>query len=127
MTNIIQFTPRPAIPRDTPAPDKVPIPSDQPAPDNVTPIESAEVVDITPTTTGPCMCIQCKHRWVGTVQVRTTNLECPACGLMKGYREGPVTLPVGTTYWVCGCGGAVFYITDSSHVCLQCGDEAFLK
>lgn len=73
-----------------------------------------------PHNTGDCICLGCKHTWVGVTPVGIVDtLECPSCGLMKGTyaylceKEGP--------RWECNCGCQHFFIRPEGVMCVYCG------
>lgn len=59
-----------------------------------------------PTLQGEARCLACRHIWVAVVPTPAPdNLECPACGCMRGQFIHPV-FPVGDVgIWRCGCSG----------------------
>lgn len=77
----------------------------------------------TPHLSGRCVCLGCKHEWVGVTPVgKHDGLECPACGLLKGVHVG-IAYPV--EMWQCGtCSAVLFFITKDGAQCSVCGVKA---
>jgi len=81
-----------------------------------------KVIDINealPHLTSICICLECKHEWVGVMPLGTCSLECPECGLEKGVCKG-VACPEEA--WQCKCGCIHFFVSDTHHIlCCYCG------
>lgn len=80
-----------------------------------------EVLDIRknqPHIEGKACCLQCLHQWQAVCEIGVIDLECPACGLMKGVWCG---LAVPEYMWQCLCGCVHFYINQNGASCCNCG------
>ena len=86
---------------------------------NVVPFEKPELV--VPHGTGPAFCIGCRHEWVAVTPAGVTELECPACGCMKGRFRFVFSTYEGDSVWTCDCGNDLFKVTASGHLCVNCG------
>lgn len=73
----------------------------------------------TPHLSGRCVCLGCKHEWVGVVPVGVISMECPQCHLQKGVHVG---IAVPDTAWQCGtCNALLFFMTPAGAQCSVCG------
>lgn len=73
----------------------------------------------TPHTSGPCVCLGCKHEWVGVAPSGTIAVECPACGTEKGVRAG--TVFVDEPHWNCrGCDNNYLRVVAAGIYCPLC-------
>lgn len=84
-----------------------------------------EVVDINakqPHLSGKVLCLNCKHVWTGVSPVGMIHqLECPACGMMKGVFSN-IVFPVGEHVLTCECDNYHFVVrVDNSKMCSLCG------
>ncbi|WP_043767591.1 hypothetical protein [Algiphilus aromaticivorans] len=70
---------------------------------------------------GPCVCLSCRHEWRGVWPVGTDELECPACGLLKGVSKGLYYPDEGEPIRVCQCGNEFFLMRPDGHFCPACG------
>lgn len=77
--------------------------------------------DDKPHATGECVCLGCRHEWVGVWPVGTTELECPECQLMKGTAKGLCYPGENELIRVCDCGNEFFLIRPDGHMCPVCG------
>ena len=71
---------------------------------------------------GPCICLGCRHEWIGVWPVGVTVFECPKCGLEKGTPHG--LMQFGNEEQlirVCDCGNEFFLLTPEGHMCAKCG------
>lgn len=75
----------------------------------------------TPHASGECVCLDCKHEWVGVAPVGEVWLECPACHLVRGRFLNPVVRNEAQR-WTCLCGNDLFYITRECTYCPNCGE-----
>lgn len=85
-----------------------------------------ELIDLDskrPHTSGPVVCLECKHKWTGVIPVGTTSVQCPNCGTAKGTREGFVC-PPDFTFYECPCGNYHFFIGVDGAICCCCGKSA---
>lgn len=63
---------------------------------------AAEEAATGPHWAGSCVCLGCRHEWVGVGPIPASNwLECPACGLPKGTVKHPFGAAVGDTLLTC--------------------------
>ncbi len=74
-----------------------------------------------PHAAGECICLTCKHEWVGVAAVGVIDLECPSCHTHKGvwkfaHHPGP-----DVEHYECKCGNRLFIITRDYHFCPNCG------
>jgi hypothetical protein len=79
---------------------------------------------------GPCVCLHCRHEWVGVGPIGDTHsLDCPSCGLPKGVVKhlfGPKT---GDAVLTCKCGSEALIAyrraSDGLSVlrCMLCGTD----
>jgi|GEM_PF-2168990 len=88
--------------------------------------DSAEIIDFTAARfgwlAGPARCLSCHHEWaVAAPRGCHAQLECPACGLLKGELIGAV-VPEGDRQ-TCACGNDIFFLTPDGAVCALCGLE----
>jgi hypothetical protein len=78
---------------------------------------------------GPCVCIGCRHEWVGTgTAPYEGNLQCPACELPKGVVKYPFGAAEGDMVLTCShCTGEALtaYMRDGHHYvrCMGCGSD----
>lgn len=76
---------------------------------------------------GGAKCINCKREWYAIVQEEPEGepfagwLECPDCTLMRGRFNFTHVAPIGTGMWVCNCGNDLFHVTETGHLCPNCG------
>lgn len=73
-----------------------------------------------PYMTGPARCLACEYEWTAVVPVGVVGLECPKCGIMKGFLRYPVERQ--ELEWTCNCGNRLFRITPDGIYCPHCGD-----
>ena len=74
---------------------------------------------------GPMLCTGCRHEWIGACPMGMKDeLECPECGSAKGVLKHAV---VPEVYWICPCGGELFYFTPEGVYCRECGLEAEIE
>jgi hypothetical protein len=66
------------------------------------------------------VCIECRHKWHCVAPAGTRELECPACGTMKG-RYTHVVLPAEGMVFQCKCGSYEFCLMPENALCLLCG------
>jgi len=86
--------------------------------------EIINIADYRPHLAGDMKCLNCKHKWVGVVELGDgvqIPCECPECGLMKGFYIHPAYAPEGMLIWKCNCGGELFNITTEGAWCISCG------
>lgn len=85
-----------------------------------------------PTVEGPVVCAGCRHEWRGVSPVGSNpdEIECPACGCMKGMRKGLIW---PARFWVCEspfanggrCRSTTFALPETgAPVCVVCGLRA---
>ena len=80
-----------------------------------------------PHISSPCICLSCKHEWIGVFPIGTTGLECPSCGLMRGTYKYQCS-PEDGIVWVCGCGNSLFVISVSKNaICISCGQHCLIE
>jgi hypothetical protein len=85
--------------------------------------EVVNLLDHKPHNSGTCLCIHCKHEWIGITPVGVwEGLECPQCGTMKGVLKLAVE---PESLWVCGCGCHLFTLSGISGklICWKCGER----
>jgi hypothetical protein len=75
---------------------------------------------------GPCVCLGCRHEWVGVSQTGSVNLICPSCELPKGTTKYPFGCSDGDRVLTCRhCKGEALtaYIRNDMHYvrCMGCG------
>ena len=76
-----------------------------------------------PHTSGPVVCLACRHRWIAVCPVGTIGLECPECRLLRGVHEYQV-MPENGIIWACGCGNNLFFVTAKGNaLCPNCGQH----
>ncbi len=79
--------------------------------------------------TGPCVCLGCRHEWVGVgPEGVASNLTCPGCGLPKGTVKYPFGAAEGDRVLVCShCDGEALtaYIRHNLNYvrCMGCGAD----
>ena len=86
----------------------------------------SKVVDIRSkqrTMEGPCVCLNCHHKWVGVFECGSVAFECPECGLFKGVLTGVTHPPYA---FVCDCGCMHFFLDPNGCICAHCGAVANL-
>lgn len=69
--------------------------------------------------TGPCVCVGCGHQWQGVAPVGTIDLECPACGALKGIWT--LLIRLDEEHFYCPCGNHFLHIIRSGAYCPNCG------
>ncbi|RZO82993.1 MAG: hypothetical protein EVA65_15740 [Oceanococcus sp.] len=74
-----------------------------------------------PHVSGGCVCLGCRHEWVGVWPVGVVTFECPACGLSKGVAKGLCYPGEGELIRECDCGNEFFLIRPQGHMCAACG------
>ena len=84
-----------------------------------------DVIDLQeylPHSTGPCVCLQCRHEWIGVVPVRVNSIKCPECGTFKGCRAGLI-IPADSALLICpACDNELNYALAAGRVlCACCG------
>lgn len=84
----------------------------------VVPIKPAKPV---PHMSGPAKCLSCKHEWISVSPEGTVWLDCPACGIQMGRRQGPVWCRGENYYWMCECGNDLFAVLIEGFLCPVCG------
>lgn len=73
-----------------------------------------------PHISGVARCLECGHEHAAVAPVGVTDMECPACGLMRAVWWSSPWPEDG--WWQCDCGGAAFAVnTIRQTVCLRCG------
>jgi len=72
-----------------------------------------------PHISGPVVCMNCKHEWVGVAPAGTYWLECKQCGTFKGVFKGAIQCDCMT--WECNCGNTLFEICPDGIHCPNCG------
>lgn len=76
---------------------------------------------------GEALCIGCRHTWAAVAPVGVWQMECPACGTMKGVWRFPVGAQDGDACFSCDCGCEA--LTAYKHhgrfhlKCMSCGTE----
>lgn len=75
---------------------------------------------------GAAKCINCKREWQAIVEEEPGEefegwLECPSCSLMRGRFHYTHKVPIGTGMWTCNCGNDLFHVTETGHLCPNCG------
>lgn len=73
-----------------------------------------------PHVTGPAVCLDCRHEWVGVAPDGTVWLACPKCTLVRGRFIGHVVIG-GASHWTCNCGCDLFHVTKENFYCPNCG------
>lgn len=92
--------------------------------DNVMSLEEAREAR-KPHVSGIAICGGCKHQWSAVAPLVTeADLECPACGAMRGiwcHNFGPED---GQSRLFCTqCGGQMFYVLLRYNLCVRCGHQ----
>ena len=76
---------------------------------------------------GEGLCIGCRHEWAAAAPVGVWQLECPACGTMKGVWRYPVGADTDDILFICACGcEALTAYMHERHFrlkCMSCGTE----
>lgn len=54
-----------------------------------------------PHLSGEAICTSCRHEWVAVAPVGVDDMECPACGTMRGRYKYSIGPPEGASVWVC--------------------------
>lgn len=79
---------------------------------------------------GPCICLKCKHEWIGVGPLpMPETLKCPSCNLYFGVAKGDFDPPDNSEYLKCdNCDNMNFiiwrYPGQSSRVlCRVCGSD----
>ena len=77
---------------------------------------------------GKCICLGCRHEWVGVGPVGvTTGLQCPECDLPKGVTKNLFGSDEGDPTLVCNCGcEALTAYKNGAHLyvrCMACGNN----
>jgi hypothetical protein len=70
---------------------------------------------------GEARCLACKHEWRAVFPPGASDLECPACSLLRAVPKWPFSGSSGYV-WVCHCGNDLFRLTPQSAICVGCGD-----
>lgn len=71
---------------------------------------------------GPAACLQCKHTWQAVAPVGTTGMECPKCGVFKGYFLQLIGPEDGLERCQCEtCGSQLWAIMPLGALCAGCG------
>ena len=79
--------------------------------------------------TGPCVCLGCRHEWVGVGPTPFGgNMDCPSCELPKGTVKFPFGAAENDLLLICSnCGGEALtaYLRNNLHYvrCMSCGDD----
>lgn len=77
-----------------------------------------------PHLSGMARCLACKHKWAAVAPPGTADLQCPACGLLRGAWQFGVSPPVGSNKYVClSCGCDVFRLSTLELLCIACGQS----
>ncbi len=77
----------------------------------------------TPHMQGEARCAACGHEWQAVAPVGTHEMECPACGSIKGHMVNSVMR--GSERFVCNCGCDVFRISrEHGPYCVNCAEVA---
>ena len=74
-----------------------------------------------PHLSGEARCIQCHHKWYTIIPAvePVPELECPKCGLNRGFFC--FVFQPEEDRWVCNCGGDLFFIVaDGTKQCARC-------
>ena len=74
-----------------------------------------------PHTSGPCLCLGCRHEWFGVIPTGVDVVDCPSCGLEKGIRRGLIGPPECALVWTCDCGNTYLLFTPLGCMCPVCG------
>jgi Zn finger protein HypA/HybF involved in hydrogenase expression len=85
-------------------------------------VREEEVEPAPITSEGVCVCLDCKHEWMGMADVETEWLECPGCGLFRGRFKFQHT-HFEEEHWACVCGNDLFHITQKRTYCPNCGRD----
>lgn len=77
---------------------------------------------------GKCVCLGCRHEWVGVGPIgKTAGLDCPACDLPKGACKHPFGAQEGDLEFRCNCGceALTAYVRHGRKWlrCMACGDD----
>lgn len=78
---------------------------------------------------GPCVCLGCRHEWVGVGPVGAhSELHCPSCLLPKGTVKHPFGADAGDMVLVCdNCDGEALtsFVREGLHyvLCMGCGTD----
>lgn len=72
-------------------------------------------------TSGPALCLRCKHEWVAVAPVGLDWFECPECHCHTGCKAGAVK--VEGPHYQCKCGNWLFLITPDGTYCPLCGEQ----
>lgn len=93
----------------------------------------AQVPNDGPALGGVAVCMGCRHEWSAVAPTGTTELECPACGAMKGVWKF-FCMPTAidgqdAEMWTCGgCGGQMFSVAATKDgpvlYCSNCGHRS---
>lgn len=70
---------------------------------------------------GPAFCIACEHEWQAVAPAGTVELECPECQTMKGRFRRIFGTYESESVWTCNCGNDLFRVTETGHLCVNCG------
>lgn len=83
----------------------------------------SDVVDLNsrrPHLEGAAKCVECQHVWQAVAPTGTWQLECPACGLLKGVWKF-ITVPGrDIEIYVCECGNDMYFLRKDGAHCLKC-------
>lgn len=93
------------------------------------PAAAAPADDSEPSWAGPCVCLGCRHEWVGVGPIGYhANLTCPECALPKGTIKYPFGADAGDEVLTCAhCEGEA--LTAYRHKgykyvrCMSCGTD----
>jgi DNA-directed RNA polymerase subunit RPC12/RpoP len=83
-----------------------------------------------PTAEGTAVCLACKHEWHAVAPTGTTDLECPACGLVRGQWRYPFSAAPGEHIFRCTlCGSENFFVRAEKNGtttinCVGCGVDS---
>lgn len=85
------------------------------------PLEMARVdTACTQWLSGSAKCMHCGCTWTAAAPVGTLGLECPSCGLNRGYFCQPAA-HVDEPHYRCACGSEAFCLTQQRVYCPNCG------
>ena len=79
-----------------------------------------DINENTPHISGPVICMNCGHKWIGVAPVGTNWLECEECGTFKGVFQGAASRE-DVLIWKCNCENTLFEIHPDGIFCPNCG------
>ena len=76
-----------------------------------------------------CLCVRCKHHFVGQIGMRDTPPNCPECDSAKTVIDQLWEIPLDHRVYTCDCGNKLYKLClredDSVYwLCVACGAKS---